>query len=108
MLEEKPSLVRATTVRRGLSRVPAVQIGGFLMTSEVWCPVAASRSGRQGECSADGSSRTGDRSRSRLRTHVRSLTPRHLPLRSKSPVASAQVSCHLARCLYAFEQWCSR
>ena len=27
MLEEKPSLVRATTMRRGLSRVPAVKIG---------------------------------------------------------------------------------
>ena len=38
MLEEKPSLVRATTVRRGLSRVPAVQIDGLLMTSEIWCP----------------------------------------------------------------------
>ena len=38
VLEEKPSLVRATTMRRGLSRVPAVQIGGLLMTSEIWCP----------------------------------------------------------------------
>ena len=41
MLEEKPSLVRATTTRRGLSKLPAVQIGGLLMTSEIWCPEPA-------------------------------------------------------------------
>ena len=43
MLEEKPSLVRATSTRRGLTKVPAVQIGGLLMTSEIWCPAPADK-----------------------------------------------------------------
>jgi hypothetical protein len=38
MLDQKPSLVRATTTCRGLMKRPAVQIGGLLMTSEIWCP----------------------------------------------------------------------
>lgn len=38
MLDQRPSLVRATTRREGLKRVSAVQIDGLVMMPSVWCP----------------------------------------------------------------------
>jgi len=43
MLEEKPSFVSATSTRLGFTKRPAVQIGGLVMTSEIWCPAPANK-----------------------------------------------------------------